>query len=34
MVVLPQGLFKSLLVWIVYLLSFLVDSMVSQNPKD
>jgi hypothetical protein len=26
--------FKSLLVWIVYLLSFLADSMISQNPED
>jgi hypothetical protein len=25
--------FKPLLVWIAYLLSFLVDSMVSQNPR-
>jgi hypothetical protein len=34
MVVLPHGLLKSLLIWIIYLLSFLVDSMASQNPKD
>ena len=26
--------FKSLLVWIIYLLSFLVDSMASQNHED
>ena len=26
--------FKSLLIWIAYLLNFLVDSMASQNPED
>jgi hypothetical protein len=26
--------FKSLLVWIAYLLNFLIDSMASQNPED
>jgi hypothetical protein len=26
--------FKSLLIWITYLLRFLADSMASQNPED
>ena len=35
MVVLPHIVyFNSLLVWIAYLLSFLIDSMVLQNPED
>jgi hypothetical protein len=26
--------FKSLFIWIAYFLSFLIDSMASQNPED